>query len=145
MYIVAVTLISGGNRSTRSTRRKPPTCHKSLTYFITQCCIENTSPRVIKVIRRVPLVEQELIILPKSPIFSGFVLFIYSTTCIRVFLFRVVMLLWFPYKNYLRFVFTHFCFVGSSCFIYFHIRWCSSNSNTPGATNKTKCPWFVIQ
>jgi len=79
MYIVAVTFISGGNRSTR---RKPPTCHKSLTYFITQCCIENTSPRVIKVIRRVPLVKQELFTLPKSPLFRGFVLFIYSTTCI---------------------------------------------------------------
>jgi len=29
--------IGGG---TRSTRRKPPTCRKSLTIFITQCCIE---------------------------------------------------------------------------------------------------------
>jgi hypothetical protein len=53
------------------------------------------------------------------------------------FLFRVVMLLWFPYKKDLGFVVTHFCFVGSSCFIYFHIRWCSSNSNMPGATNET--------
>jgi len=31
-YIVAVTFIGGGNRSTR---RKPPTCRKSLTNFIT--------------------------------------------------------------------------------------------------------------
>jgi len=30
----------------RSTRRKPPSCHKSLTNFITWCCIEYTSPRV---------------------------------------------------------------------------------------------------
>jgi len=30
-YIVAVSFIGGGNRSTR---RKPPTCHKSLTNFI---------------------------------------------------------------------------------------------------------------
>ena len=28
-----------------STRRKPPTCCKSLTNFITLCCIEYTSPR----------------------------------------------------------------------------------------------------
>jgi len=27
-----------------STRRKPQTCHKSLTNFITKCCIEYTSP-----------------------------------------------------------------------------------------------------
>ena len=32
--------IGGGNR------RKPPTCRKSLTNFITQCCIEYTSPSV---------------------------------------------------------------------------------------------------
>ena len=31
----------GGNRSTW---RKPPTCRKSLLNFITQCCIECTSP-----------------------------------------------------------------------------------------------------
>jgi hypothetical protein len=31
-YIVAVSFIGGGNRSTR---RNPPTCHKSLTNFIT--------------------------------------------------------------------------------------------------------------
>jgi hypothetical protein len=31
-YIVAVSFIGGGNRSTR---RKPQTCHKSLTNFIT--------------------------------------------------------------------------------------------------------------
>ena len=39
--IVAVSFIIGGNRSTRSTRstrRKPPTCRRSLTAFI--CCIE---------------------------------------------------------------------------------------------------------
>ena len=39
-YIVAVSFIGGGNQSTR---RKPPTCHKSLTNFIS-CCIEYTSP-----------------------------------------------------------------------------------------------------
>jgi len=38
---VAVSLIGGGNLSTR---RKPPTCRKSLTNVITQCCIEYTSP-----------------------------------------------------------------------------------------------------
>jgi len=37
-YIVAVNFIGGGNR------RKPPTCCKSLTNFITYCCIEYTSP-----------------------------------------------------------------------------------------------------
>ena len=37
-YISAVSLIGGGNR------RKPPTCRTSLTNFITQCCIEHTSP-----------------------------------------------------------------------------------------------------
>ena len=35
---MAVSFIGGGNR------RKPPTCHKSLTIFITWCCIEYTSP-----------------------------------------------------------------------------------------------------
>ena len=40
-YIVVVSFIGGGNRSTW---RKPPTCHKSLTNFITWCCIEYTSP-----------------------------------------------------------------------------------------------------
>ena len=34
-------LIGGGNRSTR---RKAPTCHMSLTNFITYCYIEYTSP-----------------------------------------------------------------------------------------------------
>ena len=34
-YIVAVSFIGGGNRRTR---RKPPTCLKSLTNFITQDC-----------------------------------------------------------------------------------------------------------
>jgi hypothetical protein len=33
--------IGGGNWSTR---RKPPTYRKSMTNFITQCCIEYTSP-----------------------------------------------------------------------------------------------------
>jgi hypothetical protein len=40
-YIVAFSFIGGGNRSTR---RKPSTCRKSLTNFITLCCIEYTSP-----------------------------------------------------------------------------------------------------
>jgi len=40
-YIVVVSFIGGGNRSTR---RKPPTCHKSLTNYITKFCIEYTSP-----------------------------------------------------------------------------------------------------
>jgi hypothetical protein len=40
-YIVAICFIDGGNRSTW---RKPPTCRKSLTSFITYCCIEYTSP-----------------------------------------------------------------------------------------------------
>jgi len=31
-YIVAVSLVGGGNQSTQ---RKPPTCRKSLTHFIT--------------------------------------------------------------------------------------------------------------
>ena len=35
-YIVAVSFIGGGDQTTR---RKPPTCHKSLTNIITQCCI----------------------------------------------------------------------------------------------------------
>jgi hypothetical protein len=39
-YIVAVGLNGRGNRSTR---RKPPTCCKSLTNLITYCCIEYTS------------------------------------------------------------------------------------------------------
>jgi hypothetical protein len=39
--IVAVIFIADGNRSTR---RKSPTCRKSLTNFITQCCIKYTSP-----------------------------------------------------------------------------------------------------
>jgi hypothetical protein len=37
-YIVSVSFIGGGNR------RKSPTCRKSLTNFITYCCIEYTSP-----------------------------------------------------------------------------------------------------
>jgi hypothetical protein len=40
-FIVAVSFIGGGNLSTW---RKPLTCHKSRTNFITQCCIEYTSP-----------------------------------------------------------------------------------------------------
>ena len=39
-YIVAISFICGGNWSTR---RKPPTCRKSLTNFITSCCIEYIS------------------------------------------------------------------------------------------------------
>ena len=35
-YIVAVSFIAGGNRCTW---RNPPTCRKSLTHFITYCCI----------------------------------------------------------------------------------------------------------
>jgi len=38
---VEVNFIGVGNRSTR---RKSPACHKSLTNFIMECCIENTSP-----------------------------------------------------------------------------------------------------
>jgi len=38
--IVAVSFIGGGNQSTQ---RKPPTCSKSLTNFITYC-IKYTSP-----------------------------------------------------------------------------------------------------
>jgi len=40
-YIVMVSFISGGNRSTQ---RKSLTCRKSLTNFITKCCIDCTSP-----------------------------------------------------------------------------------------------------
>ena len=40
-YIVAVNFNGGGNRRTR---RKPLTHRKSLTNFITKCCIEYTSP-----------------------------------------------------------------------------------------------------
>ena len=40
LYIVMVSFIGGGNRGTR---RKPPTCRKSLTNFITWCCIKYTS------------------------------------------------------------------------------------------------------
>ena len=40
-YIVAGSFIVGGNRSTR---RESLTSHKSLTNFITICCIEYTSP-----------------------------------------------------------------------------------------------------
>jgi hypothetical protein len=43
-YIVSVCFIGGGNRSTR---RKPLTCHKSLTNFIPTCCIEYTSPLTV--------------------------------------------------------------------------------------------------
>ena len=49
-YIVTVSFIGEGNRSIRVrirasvTRRKPPTRRKSLTHYITQCCIEYTSP-----------------------------------------------------------------------------------------------------
>jgi len=39
--IVVVSFIDGENLGTR---RKPPTCRKSLTNFITQCCIEYTLP-----------------------------------------------------------------------------------------------------
>ena len=39
--IGVVSFIGGGNRNTW---RKPPTCRKSLTSFITYCCIEYTSP-----------------------------------------------------------------------------------------------------
>ena len=46
-YIVAVSFIGGGNRSTR---RKPPTCHKSLTNYIImlyQTAFENITSVVI--------------------------------------------------------------------------------------------------
>jgi hypothetical protein len=36
---MAISFLGGGNQSTW---RKPPTCHMSLTYFITKCCIEWT-------------------------------------------------------------------------------------------------------
>ena len=39
---MVVSFIGGGNQSTR---RKPLTCRKSLTNFITQCCIEYISPK----------------------------------------------------------------------------------------------------
>jgi len=39
--VISVSVIGGGNRSTQ---RKPPTSRKSLTNFITLCCIEYTSP-----------------------------------------------------------------------------------------------------
>jgi hypothetical protein len=39
---IAFQLYGGGGKL--STRRKPPTCRKSLTNFITLCCIEYTSP-----------------------------------------------------------------------------------------------------
>ena len=35
-YIIAVSFIGGGNMRTR---RKPPNCRRSLTNFITKCCI----------------------------------------------------------------------------------------------------------
>jgi len=38
VYIVVVSFIGGGNRCTP---RKPPTCRKSLTNFITLCYIES--------------------------------------------------------------------------------------------------------
>ena len=45
-YIVVVSFIGGGHRSTR---RKPPTCRKSWKNFIKQCCIDYTSAdRVLK-------------------------------------------------------------------------------------------------
>jgi hypothetical protein len=40
-YVVEVSFIDGRNRRTR---RKPLTCRKSLTNFITYCCIKYTSP-----------------------------------------------------------------------------------------------------
>ena len=40
-YLVVVCYIGEGNRRTR---RKPPTCRKPLTTFITKCCIKYTSP-----------------------------------------------------------------------------------------------------
>ena len=40
-YIMVVSFIGAGNWSTQ---RKPLTCRKSLTNFITQCCIKYTSP-----------------------------------------------------------------------------------------------------
>jgi hypothetical protein len=41
IFQFVVSFIGRGNRSTQ---RKPLTCHKSLTNFITYCCIEYTSP-----------------------------------------------------------------------------------------------------
>ena len=41
-YVVAVSFIGGGNRSTR--RKKPLSCRKSPTNFITLSCIEYSSP-----------------------------------------------------------------------------------------------------
>jgi hypothetical protein len=50
-YIVAVSFIGGGNQSAQ---RKPLTCRKSLTHFITYCCIEYTSPdRDISIIKEI--------------------------------------------------------------------------------------------
>jgi hypothetical protein len=66
-YIVTINFIGGGNRSAR---RKPPTCCKAQTNFITGF--------VTRLTRRVPLVEQELHTLPEhmsSPlVLVGFVL-----------------------------------------------------------------------
>jgi len=45
IYIVAVSFIGGGNRSTR---RKPPTCRKSLANFITYCNISGDRHRLHK-------------------------------------------------------------------------------------------------
>ena len=42
-YVMAVSFIGGG---TRSTRRKPTPCRTSMTNCITYCCIEYTSPGV---------------------------------------------------------------------------------------------------
>jgi hypothetical protein len=44
-YIVVVSFIDGGNRSTWT---KQQTCRKSLTNCITKCCIEFTSPLMVK-------------------------------------------------------------------------------------------------
>ena len=44
-YIVVVSFIDGGNLSTP---RKPQTCRKSLSNFITKCCIDYTSPEWIR-------------------------------------------------------------------------------------------------
>jgi hypothetical protein len=41
MSLVADSFHGGGNRSMR---RTPPTCCKSPTSFITQCCVKYTSP-----------------------------------------------------------------------------------------------------
>ena len=43
-YIAAVSVIAGGNRRTQ---RKPMTCRKLLTNYITSSCIEYTSPWVM--------------------------------------------------------------------------------------------------